>query len=95
MTRHQISYRAAALVALVVLILAGFALGGRRAQFRHPAPAEDASRPSVVPQFLLSGSVHGMFPGRTASIPVRVRNPLPFPIVVKIITARVGSPAPG
>jgi hypothetical protein len=94
-TRHQSLYRATAPVALVVLVLAGFAFGGSHAHSLRRARAEEASRRSVAPQFLLSGSVRGMFPGRIASIPVRVRNPLSFPIIVKVITARVGSPRSG
>lgn len=95
MTRIRIPYRTATLAALVAVVLAGFVFGGRDANPRHVGPSPEAANSPVVPEFLLSGSVRGLFPGRTAWLPVRVRNPFPFPLVVTLIHARVKSAGPG
>jgi hypothetical protein len=93
-TRERIRSWVAALVILVVLLVAALVTSGRDAHSirrRREAP----TTPSVAPEFAISGSVRGMFPGRIASIPVRVRNPMPFPIIVTKVSARVRSAGRG
>jgi len=79
----------AAAVVAAVLAVSAFAFA---MEIARPAPDPQRAAPPV---FHIRGRVSGLYPGKAGTMSLKIRNSYRFPISVRQVASRVGSPAVG
>jgi hypothetical protein len=75
-------------VAAAVAVVVTAATLVTAAALTQPSPAPEPLG-SKIPTFQVRGHVNNMYPGRLATLRVRIDNPYGFPIVVRLVRAKV------
>jgi hypothetical protein len=78
--------------ALVVGLVTPQAMAFLAAERRH-SEADESTAPSGAGKFSVAGRAKGLFPGGSKILKLKVRNPMPYWIKVKLLTVTVGKPS--